>query len=96
MSDRTLDLLVGFEERFERQNHRVEIVTLQTEEIGESMIRCQNCREMATIATTNSHGAWYLHETKLDLLCSMMWTKTIRVLLTESVGVFDTIEEAME
>lgn len=69
MSDRTIDLLVGFEERFERHGHDIEMKTISPTTIGESRLRCKRCGEEALVATTNDHGAWYLPETRLDLGC---------------------------
>ena len=70
MTDKTLDRLELFEERFDAHGHDVAIETLQTTEIGETIFRCKRCAEIALVETTNTHGGWYLPETKLDLRCS--------------------------
>ncbi len=70
MSDIVTRVLIGFEERFDKLGHDTRIVTLQAGDLGESVLRCFDCDETATVVFVNVHGSYYSLDTKLDLRCA--------------------------
>ena len=69
MSDHVTRILIDFEERFDKLGHDTRIVTLQADDTGESVLRCFDCDETATVVFVNDHGGYYSLETALELRC---------------------------